>query len=74
MENRCTLEQAQQITKTATLDLLLYVAETYSQSYRDRLSQYGEGEQAWSMASALQDIFTMGYVSGVRAEREKKRA
>ena len=72
IEVRCTAEQADitsgsQLTVDTVLKLLIY----FNESKEQMLSQCQD--YTWAESRTLGNIFTMGYISGVRAERSRKK-
>jgi Trk K+ transport system NAD-binding subunit len=68
----CTDEEAMKIGESMGIDSIICLKEAAKTLYNKHLAE--DGETKFAEYCAISDIFVMGYVSGVRAERAKKNA
>jgi hypothetical protein len=67
---RCTTEEASRIGGQMEITTIKLVCDTFTELKRDYIKT---ADFRWGNMEALSDIYLLGYISGVRAEREKRR-
>lgn len=66
----CTTEEAVKISGQMELAQLIALNGLFNEFYNKHMAE--NGDASFSHLSAISDIFTLGYVSGIRTERNKK--
>ena len=68
----CTVDEAYELMGHSYIHIFPIVKECFYNAFHNE-SRNKNSDYKWCDYSALASVFIMGYTSGVRAEREKKR-
>lgn len=66
----CSNEEAVKISGQMELTQMLVLKDLFREFYNKHLAE--NCDASFAQWSAISDIFTLGYVSGIRTERNKK--
>lgn len=67
----CEYEEASNISKQMTADIMLDIKAFAESSYKNSVE--ADRDELWAEFIALSNVYMLGYISGVRAERKKKK-
>lgn len=68
-EVKCGVDEVAEIGGNINLSTMMFIVQSF---YELQTKHFDSKDYKWSHFCAASDLFIMGYISGVRAEREKK--
>lgn len=73
MKIKCTPKEAYNIHQNISADVYLAASDCFESVIKKEMARF-PGKHAYNNArvNALMSVYVMGYVSGIRAEREKR--
>ncbi len=69
---RCSIADAEKITGQATPEIGKIARECYIDTYQKESSKW-KNDHIWNQHCALASVYMLGFISGARAVRERKK-